>query len=365
MAMFPSESAIAAANHVPLKIFPVPQAYAAFTSWLDERNASFLNEPGAPRRILFEWAAIDNRHPLLDVPAWSLAMLRHYDFKADYGHYLLLERRQTPRFGALRKTATTRMKLGETVRFENAKPAVARIHLSWNVRGKLSKFFYKAPPLRIQLSGRSKFLTARAIPETLADGILVNFEPDSRDEFRTLIREGRLRDWYTDLLLDGPALADLEAEAEIEWFQIEGLDLQLAQVEAPPSLSNLRDSGAAQKAAIDVLGSRGSSLGTDAVIAAGCPGFLPVEGWAVDSATGKLASAVYLDIDGVLYPAGYGSARPDVAASLGSASVIGSGFKTAIPQARFGTAEHTLVLRVVSADGRSVASGQLIRFRCR
>ena len=132
-------------------MFPVPQAYSAYTPFLDEKDARFLEDDAvAPQRILFDWTAIDGRHPLLDVPALGLAMLRWYGVQGEYGGggHLVLERRKTPRFGQLRKLRTERFKVGQPLAIDVTRPLVAKIRVRWNWRGDLTKFAYKLPELR-------------------------------------------------------------------------------------------------------------------------------------------------------------------------------------------------------------------------
>jgi len=88
---------------------------------------------------------------------------------------------------------------------------------------------------------------------------------------------------------------------------------------------------------------------------------LTVVGWAVDSAVKRPASKVFIDIDGKLYPAKYGLARPDVVGALKIPELEKTGFTAAIPSPP-GDMEHRLTVKIVSADGASYYTGMNATF---
>ncbi len=97
--IFPAQVAYAAANPFQYAPFPIFQSYGAYTAFLDSWNATALADPAtAPQRVIFEWEAIDGRHPLLDVPAMALAFFRHYELVASNHSALVLQRRAQPAF---------------------------------------------------------------------------------------------------------------------------------------------------------------------------------------------------------------------------------------------------------------------------
>lgn len=78
---------------------------------------------------------------------------------------------------------------------------------------------------------------------------------------------------------------------------------------------------------------------------------LTISGWAVDIPADSPASAVYVDIDGTLYPTQYGSNRQDVADFLEDRAYTPCGFHTEIPISAVGPGQHTLSLKIVASDG--------------
>ena len=75
-----------------------------------------------------------------------------------------------------------------------------------------------------------------------------------------------------------------------------------------------------------------------------------VGGWALDAANKSLAGGVYVDIDGELFPAFYGTDRRDVADSSGVPSYRFSGFERDILVSDIGAGAHELSLIVLTSD---------------
>jgi hypothetical protein len=73
-------------------------------------------------------------------------------------------------------------------------------------------------------------------------------------------------------------------------------------------------------------------------------------GWAVDDENESTAGGVYVDVDGKLFPAFYGSDRQDVADSSGVPSYKYSGFERAIPVSEIGAGAHELSIIVLTAS---------------
>ena len=80
-------------------------------------------------------------------------------------------------------------------------------------------------------------------------------------------------------------------------------------------------------------------------------GHILIDGWAIDSRTGRPALAVQLVVDGSRrIPAHYGTARPDVVDRLHDDDVLNSGFLTSLDDAHLSAGEHVLSLAVGERD---------------
>ena len=81
--------------------------------------------------------------------------------------------------------------------------------------------------------------------------------------------------------------------------------------------------------------------------------FIIISGWALDSSTEDLASEVYIEIDGIIYPSFYGIERKDIADSFKNKNYRYSGFERAIKLADIGSGLHKLKLIIISKDGKT------------
>jgi hypothetical protein len=91
--------------------------------------------------------------------------------------------------------------------------------------------------------------------------------------------------------------------------------------------------------------------GLTIVVGAATDDVLLVTGWAVDSASGRPAGGVFVDIDnGAQIPAAYGFNRPDVAGFFNNDSYAQTGFRAAFLAREFGPGRHTLSFRILSED---------------
>ena len=85
--VMPWESSIAILNGLNYQQRPVPQSYAAYTTWLDNLNARFLDSTNAPACILYACAqnvTIDGRPAAWDESLTKMALLENYTFESEF-----------------------------------------------------------------------------------------------------------------------------------------------------------------------------------------------------------------------------------------------------------------------------------------
>jgi hypothetical protein len=87
-----------------------------------------------------------------------------------------------------------------------------------------------------------------------------------------------------------------------------------------------------------------------------------VTGWVVDSPNSQPAAAVWIDIDGKLFQAKYGIARPDVVNAYKTPSYAPSGFIAVIPMSELNNGVHRLSVKAVSYDNSGYYIGRTIQF---
>jgi hypothetical protein len=365
-AVFPFEASIAPASGVELRQFPAVQAPQSYTRGLDAWNAAAVTKA---EQIVVHWDAIDGRHPFLDAPALTLAMIEHYDFAQQLGNRLLLNRRATPRFTSLRKMGEGTLRIGEPFRLplsNDTRLQLVRVELRLTPQGEWMKLLWKLPPAQILLSAAGgRVLAARLVPDVLGNPAGLAFLPSSLENLRQMLERNVVADPFEELLIQAEYY---EREARVEYFEIEdwkGLAIERAPL---PSLTGLLDQGEARAAKIESLNGVGVvALGASEIAEVPAhDGYVLVKGWAFDYFETKPASAVYLQIDGkMLVKAAYGELRLDnVALFQHNHALAPTGFSALIPNSKLGTGTHEVRLVVVSTDGRRYASSpRMIRFR--
>lgn len=123
-----------------------------------------------------------------------------------------------------------------------------------------------------------------------------------------------------------------------------------AQQVLPPPLSELSPVAAPTPFSVTVSGD-GVSQEDQPVVFPEETSFIQLTGWAVDAGNESTAGGVYIDIDGELFPAFYGTrVKPEVARYLGGPAYRYSGFERAIPVSEIGAGSHELSIVVLTAD---------------
>jgi hypothetical protein len=166
---FPDNIAVLAANGIPMRLRPEPQAYSAYNEFLTRTNASWLRSSNRPDSVVFDIAPIDERYPTVSDSLSVLALLSCYEPAGFTGRYLLLS--------AAGCVATTRTPLIDTT-VEAGKevilpqrgvgPMWAEIETRRSVLEVLSSAMLRLPPLQLTIDTESRHGVFR-IPDELAN----------------------------------------------------------------------------------------------------------------------------------------------------------------------------------------------------
>jgi hypothetical protein len=368
LGIFPSECAYAAANPIAYRPFPIFQIYTASTPFLDNWNAEFLNDASrAPDFLLFEWDSIDGRHPLLDAPATSIAIFKHYELDSSYGTRLLLRKRAQPLNGEVRLLRSEALGFGQPLKVpQSTHPLFARVHLQLNRIGQLRRFLFRVDEVdAVMSSPGGRFLTARVPPELMPDGIPLNFLPSNLESTSALLRDRQVNEPFDDLVFYGPGTSGFETPFRAEIYEMPGIALSM-KTAAALDLSALRSLGTLDTARLESLNNASAAEipQSEVMELSAKSAMLLVQGWAFDNASRMPASAVFIDLDGKLYPSNYGGDRQDVAALFGSRDLARTGFQWGLPTWKLGRATHEISLKIVSSDGKGYYdAGKKNRFR--
>jgi hypothetical protein len=323
----PWEAAAVSAYGLEWRPLPVLQTYSAYTSTLDERNASFLGSDAAPERILRENPAeqVNGRDRTLEAPATYRAIL------CDYRQITASQRWQVlahaPRCGTARTLATVPASPGQPVAIPEAGPdeiVVAKVELGDSLLNRLRGLVYK-PHVGVVSLGGGPFTPVAA--DVVRDGIVVHvpgnvgFDP----------RFGGAIDWRSIAAggLSGGITFTFEA------FPVRGAGPP-PRGERPPRVLpaiTLRTAAGVERIVLPSGRALPVAPGggfVDYGYVRG--GSLVLQGWAADVAAGVPAHQILVFADGRLVFAGPPNVpRPDVADALGKPRLAGAGYRVLVP----------------------------------
>lgn len=158
---------------------PVLQLYAAYTKKLDEYSAFSFSDERAPRYILLEYVAIDNRNMFMDTPETWNSIIYNYEILKSDSSLLLLEKQKNY------KTLNLTYMESKTYRFneEIMVPAsdnhiYAKISIKQTFLGKITTTLFRGNPpnLKLQFQDGSESII-RVIPATLNNPVLIDAVP--------------------------------------------------------------------------------------------------------------------------------------------------------------------------------------------
>lgn len=189
----------AAAAHMSIKLYPVPQRYSAYTPYLDRLNATWIKDRG-PSFLLFDGDAIDLRDAWAETPAMWLEVYRWYDTRLLGTRNLLLERRTHPRFTALQTIARFPMPFTGKLLFPaSRRPVFWTMKCGYSTSGRLRKLLFRVPSIFMtvhEAGGSTR--SARVMPEVLVAPVLGNYLPSNLAQFAAVFQPDTAPDYSVD-----------------------------------------------------------------------------------------------------------------------------------------------------------------------
>jgi hypothetical protein len=205
--VLPSEVSTIYFNGLRYDPRPVVQSYSAYNTFLDSLNEQKYLSVDAPDYILFSLASIDNRLPFFDESRTKLAIFSRYTIAGSVNGVLLLRKKTSP--GDLVKSSKETIidaRLGQDVLLpENEGLEFAKIFVNYSFYGRISRFLYQAPSLRITLTLKDgETMEYQAITTLLADGLIINRYVDTKQDFQLLMQsDGRIGCLIKKIRIDG------------------------------------------------------------------------------------------------------------------------------------------------------------------
>lgn len=187
--VYPWDYSIIAHNNLNWKPRPVLHSYAAYSPWLDQRDADHFNSANAPEYIIWEkdkitsdlyqgqLQSIDQRYLLNNEPLTLLSIIQNYKAVSSSDRFLTLKKRKKK---IAATTNFTKMHSGECDKWinvpENSSDLI-RLHIEFEkpIKTKLKSFFYKDEQYWILLRTKAgRVIKHRIVPKNATNGLWIN-----------------------------------------------------------------------------------------------------------------------------------------------------------------------------------------------
>lgn len=187
--IYPWDYTIIAANQLNWVPRPVIQSYAAYTSWLDKKNALHFSSNNAPEYFIFglnnrtsdlnggKLVSIDNRYLLNDEPQTMIELIRNYSPIYSDENFLVYRKRVQPLEVNSLVTKTQSAGWNDWISVPTYPNQLIRLklHIDRSFLGKVKSFLYKDELYYMYLKTRNgSILKYRIVPQNAADGIWIS-----------------------------------------------------------------------------------------------------------------------------------------------------------------------------------------------
>jgi hypothetical protein len=155
---------------------PVFQCYSAYTDKLDMLNSKYFESADAPEILIYALYFMDGRYPLFDSPATFRTILRNYKPVFIDDKYIILRKADTHSPPSSKIISVLDTKIGRPIPVPKIKNGYlfANIDMDYNLLGKIAKLFYKAPGVKIRLTGNRGVSERRFIFSSARNGIFLS-----------------------------------------------------------------------------------------------------------------------------------------------------------------------------------------------
>jgi hypothetical protein len=346
--IFPSEISYVAANNLDYSPLPVLESYCAHNTYLDSICADFLDGRKAPPYLLMGFYGVDGRHCLIDVPFTWLSIYKWYAPCLSAGPVLLLKKNEAPRFETLEPAGAAELRKTERVALaEYGGPLLVKITLDLTPTGNLVKVLYKILPVEMALTDDTgQVRIFRVVPDTLKDGVLLNYLPLDLNETGLLLNGVAVRRICSFELL-GEGLKMYRDKMSVEFIKIPGIQISRSFKDLSFPEGVERSTGKTQFG-IDTINQKPPRKSLSKIVITD-QRFIRMTGWAVDDEAQDAGEGVWADIDGKSYPADR-RPSPDVADKLHNPAYENAGFSVDIPVSSLSKGTHCLSVKLLAKN---------------
>jgi hypothetical protein len=335
--VLPWELSYARSGRFKLQPLYTMQAYSAYTEYLDRKTAEHLRAGrDQSEYVLFEWEALEGRHPLLDVPLTWMAMADNYEPAEASEGKVLLKRRQIPLTHRQRVVQDIALPIGQWVRLPDTQTELwGKIRIPYSAFGAFRKDLYKANAIHLTVASDEVTATFRIIPAVVGSPFPLKAFPTDLKSFVNVLDSKRVQQPITRIRLESDSPGDYgeptlqlleETETELTWNKpAEKASFQTEfHLVSPSAIANLSTGGL--DLIDDIRDARPFTSDQHPYV---IKSDLVLAGWLADRTDGRSFDKVYAVVDGLLYPATV-QPRQDVGAYFHNPALDSSGFRVLI-----------------------------------
>ena len=205
------------------------QAYSTYTHYLDEQTALHIANASPPiDHVFFEWKAIDDRNPLLDVPATWNALFTEFTPQSYRPEASVLTRRPAPLPTSFQELSTTACPIdtwGSVPEFHT--PLALSFNLKPTLAGRLLTTAYQLGPVFLVVQTRSGTTAAfRVPPGVVTSPFPLNYLPLDAPTLNALWSNNVVADPVVRFRLTGPGTDSLRCD-NMTYFQLTGTSIHV------------------------------------------------------------------------------------------------------------------------------------------
>lgn len=221
--IFPWEISLVYAYDLRWSPRPVFQSYSAYTTKLDSLNAQHFRGIVAPRFLLFSLHSIDDRYPIFDEPETFRTLLKTYRPVSRDGEFIILEKKGTDDSSVENNVLISNGSIGKPISVPKIANGFlfARIHMNYNLLGKLSRLFFRPPLVYIHFIKNGNVSERyRFIPSNAKNGLFLSERVRDLNDLYN-VWEGRLTENLDAIQISAAASLFYKNNIKVEFFVVQ------------------------------------------------------------------------------------------------------------------------------------------------
>jgi len=187
--VFPWDGEYAMENKLNYAPRPVFQSHMAYTSELEKINYNyFVNR--APRFLIYDYDAIDNRYPFNDENLVNLYVLKNYTlvdtFTSNERPRIVLKLKSKPQALQFSNPVKAQFNLAKAIDIKQTN--FIKLNIKYNLRGKLKAWFNKPPQVQVSyMRWDGQWFSYKTSTELLRSGLFVGSLVTNDNEYLALL----------------------------------------------------------------------------------------------------------------------------------------------------------------------------------